>query len=342
MLHLRPRARQMLHGGTLVARDADSSTVARLLLDRGLADPWWPTPTPDDEVTDVTVVVPVRDRPRQLARLLSALPRVAAGAGRRRRLRGPGPDPCRRRGVRRPAAAAPGQPRPRRRPQHRPRPGAHRPRRLPGLRRRAGARLARPAAPAPRRPRGRRRRPPRARRRPAARRRLAVPLRGGPLLAGPRSPARAGAAPGPGRLPPERGPAGPPVRPAPRRHGAGRVRRHDAGGRGRRPGLARARGRVAGALRAGGRRTPRPPDHARSLAAPQGVLRHRGGAARRAARHRRGAARAEPVDDRADRGGAGAAPLVAAAGGHGLRGRDRRGGAQAALRPTTRCAPPRR
>jgi mycofactocin system glycosyltransferase len=74
VLHLRPRAREMLHGGTLVARDADSSTVARLLLDRGLADPWWPAPTPDEEVTDVTVVVPVRDRPRQLARLLSALP----------------------------------------------------------------------------------------------------------------------------------------------------------------------------------------------------------------------------------------------------------------------------
>jgi mycofactocin system glycosyltransferase len=74
VLHLRPRAQEMLHGGTLVARDADSSTVARLLMDRGLADPWWPTPTPDEEVTDVTVVVPVRDRPRQLARLLSALP----------------------------------------------------------------------------------------------------------------------------------------------------------------------------------------------------------------------------------------------------------------------------
>ena len=75
VLHLLPRAREMLADGTLVTRDADSGSVARLLLDRGLADPVWPSaPCDDAAVDDVTVVVPVQDRPRQLARLLDALP----------------------------------------------------------------------------------------------------------------------------------------------------------------------------------------------------------------------------------------------------------------------------
>ncbi|MEP7090489.1 MAG: mycofactocin biosynthesis glycosyltransferase MftF [Nocardioidaceae bacterium] len=75
VLRLRPRARLLLSAdGTLVARDADSSTMARLLLDRGLADPWWSSHPDDDAVRDVTVVVPVRDRPHHLARLLAALP----------------------------------------------------------------------------------------------------------------------------------------------------------------------------------------------------------------------------------------------------------------------------
>ena len=77
VLRLRPRARLMLSpDGTLAARDPDSAAVARLLLDRGLADPWWPDEpgAGDDAVDDVTVVVPVRDRPGQLARLLSVLP----------------------------------------------------------------------------------------------------------------------------------------------------------------------------------------------------------------------------------------------------------------------------
>src|SRR6185503_21031700 len=75
VLHLRARARAMLADGTLVTRDADSGSVARLLLDRDLADPVWPSaPCDDAAVDDVTVVVPVQDRPRQLARLLDALP----------------------------------------------------------------------------------------------------------------------------------------------------------------------------------------------------------------------------------------------------------------------------
>lgn len=74
VLRLRPRAQRLLSlDGRVVAGDRDSTTVARLLLDRGLADPWWASPT-DPQVGDVTVVVPVRDRPRQLARLLAALP----------------------------------------------------------------------------------------------------------------------------------------------------------------------------------------------------------------------------------------------------------------------------
>jgi mycofactocin system glycosyltransferase len=75
VLRLRPRAQPLLSDGRVEVRDEDSATLARLLLDRGLADPWWPGPAPPD-VADVTVVVPVRDRPRQLARLLAALPDV--------------------------------------------------------------------------------------------------------------------------------------------------------------------------------------------------------------------------------------------------------------------------
>ena len=81
LLRLRPRARDVLDGDRVVVRDADSAALARLLLDRGLADPVWDDPDPGDASAaderagvDVTVVVPVRDRPAQLARLLAALP----------------------------------------------------------------------------------------------------------------------------------------------------------------------------------------------------------------------------------------------------------------------------
>ncbi|MDO9455531.1 mycofactocin biosynthesis glycosyltransferase MftF, partial [Nocardioides sp.] len=61
-----------------VADDEDGAVaaqVARLLLDRGLADPWWPTPAPADaDVTDVTVVVPTRGRAGAVAGLLASLP----------------------------------------------------------------------------------------------------------------------------------------------------------------------------------------------------------------------------------------------------------------------------
>ena len=79
VLFLQPAARRMLdEDGTLVAHDPDSAAVARLLLDRGLADPVWSrrgsAAAEDADVGDVTVVVPVRDRHRQVARLLSVLP----------------------------------------------------------------------------------------------------------------------------------------------------------------------------------------------------------------------------------------------------------------------------
>lgn len=72
VLRLRPEAAARLGAGDhLVVDDGLSSALARALLDRGLAHPVWRT-TPA-RVRDVTVVVPVRDRCRALARLLAAL-----------------------------------------------------------------------------------------------------------------------------------------------------------------------------------------------------------------------------------------------------------------------------
>lgn len=54
---------------------ATEATVARLLLDTGVADPWWPgPPVADTEVADVTVVIPTRDRPDAVGTLLASLP----------------------------------------------------------------------------------------------------------------------------------------------------------------------------------------------------------------------------------------------------------------------------
>lgn len=75
-LFLSPAAREVVAGLPAVLRtDRTQARVARALLDRGLAEPWWPDePLADDRVTDVTVVVPVHDRPAELTRLLAALP----------------------------------------------------------------------------------------------------------------------------------------------------------------------------------------------------------------------------------------------------------------------------
>jgi mycofactocin system glycosyltransferase len=78
ILYLRPRGARLLADGTLTVSDAGTARLARLLLDRGLADPLADAtgaagPTPYD-ACDVSAVVPVRDRPDQLARLLATLP----------------------------------------------------------------------------------------------------------------------------------------------------------------------------------------------------------------------------------------------------------------------------
>ncbi|MEV7978152.1 mycofactocin biosynthesis glycosyltransferase MftF [Streptomyces sp. NPDC086519] len=72
LLRLTPRARRLLDGRSLRVRDAASALLADRLLDTGLAHPVADSlPAPADP--RCTVVVPVRDRPRQLARLLRSI-----------------------------------------------------------------------------------------------------------------------------------------------------------------------------------------------------------------------------------------------------------------------------
>ena len=70
LLRLAPRAAGLLAGDRLVVRDATSAALAGRLLDAGLAHPDLP---PDAGAGGITVVVPVRNRPAALARLLTAL-----------------------------------------------------------------------------------------------------------------------------------------------------------------------------------------------------------------------------------------------------------------------------
>jgi mycofactocin system glycosyltransferase len=75
LLHLAPAAQRLLPAGadTLEVRDATSAALARRLLDAGLANPV-PERLPDAPApAEVTVVVPVRDRPEGLRRLLAAV-----------------------------------------------------------------------------------------------------------------------------------------------------------------------------------------------------------------------------------------------------------------------------
>lgn len=76
VLRLSATALDLVRGpGPVAGGDANAARLTRLLLDAGAADPWWPDPPPPDPaVDDVTVVVPVRDRPEALARLLRGLP----------------------------------------------------------------------------------------------------------------------------------------------------------------------------------------------------------------------------------------------------------------------------
>lgn len=70
MVTLAPQAAAMIGDGFLRVCDPDSAVVARRLLDSGIANPR-PMSTPS--AADVTVVVPVRDNPDGLLRLLRAL-----------------------------------------------------------------------------------------------------------------------------------------------------------------------------------------------------------------------------------------------------------------------------
>ncbi|MEU3615397.1 mycofactocin biosynthesis glycosyltransferase MftF [Streptomyces sp. NPDC006872] len=72
LLKLTPRARRLLVGRRLPVRDAASALLADRLLDTGMAHPVVASlPTPADP--RYTVVVPVRDRARQLDRLLGSI-----------------------------------------------------------------------------------------------------------------------------------------------------------------------------------------------------------------------------------------------------------------------------
>ncbi|RBY97344.1 mycofactocin system glycosyltransferase [Blastococcus sp. TF02-8] len=76
LLRLTPRAAALLAGDRLEVRDPTGAALAARLLDAGVAHP----ALAPSAVGDVTVVIPVRDRPAELARLLGALradPRTA-------------------------------------------------------------------------------------------------------------------------------------------------------------------------------------------------------------------------------------------------------------------------
>src|SRR4051812_1163898 len=69
LVRLSARARDLLRSDRLVVRDETSAELAARLLDAGLAHPDLPVSSPHD----VTVVIPVKDRAAELARLLAAL-----------------------------------------------------------------------------------------------------------------------------------------------------------------------------------------------------------------------------------------------------------------------------
>lgn len=71
LLRLAPAARALLTSGRLDVTDARTAGLARTLLDAGVAHP---RPVTGPRADEVTVVVPVRDNPTGLTRLLAALP----------------------------------------------------------------------------------------------------------------------------------------------------------------------------------------------------------------------------------------------------------------------------
>jgi mycofactocin system glycosyltransferase len=74
MLRLASTAMDLLAGGTFTVTDQTSATLARTLLDAGIAHPVAVPAAAVPPMSDVTVVVPVKDRIDGLRRLLAALP----------------------------------------------------------------------------------------------------------------------------------------------------------------------------------------------------------------------------------------------------------------------------
>ncbi|MFE6489224.1 mycofactocin biosynthesis glycosyltransferase MftF [Streptomyces sp. NPDC057757] len=74
LLRLTPRARRLLTGRTVAVRDAASALLADRLLEAGMANPVVHALPPNADPR-YTVVVPVRDRARQLDRLLGSIER---------------------------------------------------------------------------------------------------------------------------------------------------------------------------------------------------------------------------------------------------------------------------
>ena len=84
MLHLSPAAAARLLDRRLTVTDATSAALARRLLDAGIAHPVAEPVTAVPPPSDVTVVIPVKDRTDGLARLLTALEIDAIGVCRDR------------------------------------------------------------------------------------------------------------------------------------------------------------------------------------------------------------------------------------------------------------------
>lgn len=71
---LKPAAVTLIEAGAVTVRDSASRALAEYLLSAGMADPVV-SALPEVPLSEVTVVVPVRDRARQLDRLLASLPK---------------------------------------------------------------------------------------------------------------------------------------------------------------------------------------------------------------------------------------------------------------------------
>ncbi|NMO88944.1 mycofactocin biosynthesis glycosyltransferase MftF [Actinomycetospora sp. TBRC 11914] len=81
VLRLSAAARSRLDGPELVVTDATTAALARLLADAGVAHPDPARAPRAPGPGEVTVVVPVRDRPAELERLLTAVVATAPGLG---------------------------------------------------------------------------------------------------------------------------------------------------------------------------------------------------------------------------------------------------------------------